>query len=160
MAIYDIQNAEKWRGTFKHPWFYESTYRKLMENFDEEYVHIISTKTGIIFQFRLSYYSHYGYKRDKSPNCILLTSTNEDTFFIPKHGDIQRALLRVLKAGTPVSSPSSYTGKVCFGEKFAECWTHLQNTLNKCELEITPTTISYIWDELWMRRELRRKNLI
>lgn len=157
---FGIPNTYHWRGEFEHPWFFETMYHRLMDDYSEEFVFVESIKTGIIFEFRLFYFSHFGYNEFHKPNCILMTSTSGNTMFLPRHGDIERSLRRILKGGAPKASKTSHTGKVCFGEKFFKCYAEYQNILQACEMQITEKNIKLIWDELQKKQLYKKEGLI
>lgn len=155
--LYGIKGIEKVRGKFKHPWFFESTYKKCMDDFSDEFVYLRHIDTGIIFEFKLYYYSHYGHNKEHKPNCLLVTTTEGDTMFIPKNGDVEKAMLRILKQGAPKASKTASNGIVTYGQSYFRNWTNFQQTLNACGFSISPKTVELLWQELEARQKLKKE---
>lgn len=154
MALYEIENVEKIREDFEHPWFFESAYKKCMDDYSEEFVYLRHIGTGIIFEFKLFYYSHFGHDKMHRPNCLLVTTTNDDTMFIPKNGDVDKAIRSILKHGAPRASKTASNGVVSYGQAFFKNWAKFQQTLNLCGFSISPRTVELIWQELEARQRL------
>lgn len=142
----NLGDAVYFRGSFSHPWFFDTPRKIMVRDYSEKYIHF-KTKNNAIYQFRFAKFHN---KKQ-----MLLTSTLGDTFwfFLPKPS-IDKTMQKAIKAREHVLSKTSNSGYVCWGQYFDELHDRLMQNIESEGLDLSPENLDIIAKELQRREKL------